>query len=334
MFKGIFIALITPFKAGKIDFIALACLIERQIAAGVSGFCLLGTTAEPPALTNKEKEEILSFCTKQIKGRAKIIVGVGANSTTHTLENIQIASQFNPDAYLVVTPYYNKPNQQGIVEHYSAIAKSTTLPIIIYNIPSRTGVSIEPASVAYLASTFDNIVGIKQSCADMDKVSEIRMLCPEDFVIYSGDDSLTLPMLALGAHGVISVASHIFGSEIKSMIRNFKTGEILAARNMHKKLYPVFRALFMAPNPIPVKAALEYKGLIEAYVRKPLVTLNEDDKIKLFRVIDQVKEELNQEKQKSELAGVICSEAPPIPAEPLNELTLHLSALQYNSGPA
>ena len=191
-------------------------------------------------------------------------------------------------------PYYNKPNQRGIIEHYSEVAQATDLPIIIYNIPSRTGVSIEPNTVAYLASKFENIVGIKQSYGDMDKVTEMKTICPKDFAIYSGDDSLTLPMLALGASGVISVASHLFGKEIKSMIRNFKAGDVLAARNMHKKLYPVFKNLFIAPNPIPVKSALAYKGIIENNLRKPLVGLTEDEKIQLYKVIDQVKQELNE----------------------------------------
>jgi 4-hydroxy-tetrahydrodipicolinate synthase len=147
-------------------------------------------------------------------------------------------------------------------------------------------------TVKTLAKKYSNIVALKQSFGDMDTITELKMSCPSDFAIYSGDDSLTLPMLSIGATGVISVASHLFGKEIKSMIRNFKSGNVLAARNMHKKLYPVFRQLFMAPNPIPVKAALKYKGLIEEYVRSPLVTLNEDEKIVLFRVIDQVKQEL------------------------------------------
>ncbi|MDE6138783.1 MAG: 4-hydroxy-tetrahydrodipicolinate synthase, partial [Candidatus Gastranaerophilales bacterium] len=191
--------------------------------------------------------------------------------------------------------YYNKPNQKGMIEHFSAVAESTDLPIILYNIPGRTGVNMLPETVAYLAEKYNNIVGLKQSFGDMDKVTELKMLCPENFVIYSGDDSLTLPMMSLGAHGVISVASHIFGSEIKSMIRNFKSGELIAARNMHKKLYPVFRNLFVAPNPVPVKAALAYKGLIHENVRKPLAVLSEEEKIELFKIIDSVKAELSEE---------------------------------------
>ena len=198
----------------------------------------------------------------------------------------KLAQKEEVDAILSVVPYYNKPSQRGMIEHFSAIAEAVDLPVILYNIPSRTGVTMQPSTVAYLAGKYENIVALKQSCPDLDMVSEIKMLCPEDFTIYSGDDSLTLPMMSVGAHGVISVASHIFGSEIKSMIRNFKTGEPLAARNMHLKLFPVFKKLFMAPNPVPVKAALAYKGLIEEYVRRPLVELTEDEKIILFSAID------------------------------------------------
>ena len=201
-----------------------------------------------------------------------LVAGTSGESPTLTNEE---------EIELVSTVKRAAANKAKII--LGAGSKSTTLPIILYNIPSRTGVMMEPKTVAYLASTFDNIVGVKQSCPDMDKVTEMRILCPDDFSIYSGDDSLTLPMLSLGVRGVISVASHLFGSEIKSMIRNFKTGEVVAARNMHKKLYPVFRALFMAPNPTPVKAALAYKGIVDEYVRKPLVTLTEDEKIELFR---------------------------------------------------
>ena len=180
-----------------------------------------------------------------------------------------------------------------MIEHFSSVAESTDLPIILYNIPSRTGVNMLPETVAFLANRHKNIVALKQSFGDMDKITELKMLCPQDFAIYSGDDSLTLPMLSLGAHGVISVASHLFGSEMKSMIRNFKTGQFLAAKNMHQTLYPVFKKLFMAPNPIPVKAALAHKGIIEEYVRKPLVTLTTAEKDELFQVLDSIKTELN-----------------------------------------
>lgn len=289
-------AMVTPMdKTGAIDYDKVEALAKHLISTGSDTLLVAGTSGESPTLTNEEEIELVSTVKRAAANKAKIILGAGSNSTESAIEYSKFAQKEEVDAILSVVPYYNKPNQRGIIEHFSAIAKSTTLPIILYNIPSRTGVMMEPKTVAYLASTFDNIVGVKQSCHDMDKVTEMRILCPDDFSIYSGDDSLTLPMLSLGVRGVISVASHLFGSEIKSMIRNFKTGEVVAARNMHKKLYPVFRALFMAPNPTPVKAALAYKGIVDEYVRKPLVTLTEDEKIELFRVIDSVKKELSEE---------------------------------------
>lgn len=287
-------AMVTPMdKSGKIDYDKVEDLTRYLIDNGSDAILVAGTTGESPTLTNEEEIELVSTVKRAAAGKAKIILGAGSNSTETAVEFSKFAQKEEVDAILSVVPYYNKPNQRGIIEHFSTVAKSTSLPIILYNIPGRTGVNMEPKTVAYLAENFENIVGVKQSFPDMDKITELKMLCPENFAIYSGDDSLTLPMLSLGAHGVISVASHLFGSEIKSMIRNFKTGEVLAARNMHKILYPVFKNLFMAPNPTPIKAALAYKGIIEDHVRKPLVTLTEDEKISLLTVVDRVKEELS-----------------------------------------
>ena len=289
-------AMVTPMdKSGNIDYDKVETLAKHLINSGSEAILVAGTSGESPTLTNEEEIELVSTVKRAVANKAKIILGAGSNSTQSAVEYTKFAQKEEVDAILSVVPYYNKPTQRGIVEHFSAIAESTRLPIILYNIPSRTGVNMLPETVAYLAEKYSNIIGVKQSCPDMDMVSEMKMLCPDDFVIYSGDDSLTLPMVALGAHGVISVASHLFGSEIKSMIRNFKSGEYIAARNMHKTLYPVFKKLFMAPNPIPVKAALEYKGIIESYVRKPLVTLTDEEKIELFKVIDRVKSELSEE---------------------------------------
>ena len=289
-------AMVTPMeRSGAIDYDKVESLAKHLIESGSDTLLVAGTTGESPTLTNEEEIELVNSVKRAVANKAKIILGAGSNSTESAIEYSKFAQKEGVDAILSVVPYYNKPNQRGMIEHFSAIAQATSLPIILYNIPGRTGVNMLPETVAYLARKYDNIVGIKQSFGDMDQVTELRMLCPEDFVIYSGDDSLTLPMLSLGAHGVISVASHIFGSEIKSMIRNFKSGELIAARNMQKKLYPAFRKLFMAPNPTPVKAALAYKGYINDYVRKPLVTLTEEEKIELFKVIDSVKAELNTE---------------------------------------
>ena len=289
-------AMVTPMNAKReIDYNHVESLTKHLIEHGSDAVLVCGTTGETPTLTHEEEVELISTVKRAAANRAKVIAGAGSNSTETAVMAAKLAQKEEVDAILSVVPYYNKPNQRGMIEHFSAVAEATDLPIILYNIPGRTGVNMLPETVAHLARKYNNIVGVKQSFGDMDQVTELRMLCPEDFVIYSGDDSLTLPMLSLGAHGVISVASHIFGSEIKSMIRNFKSGELIAARNMQKKLYPAFRKLFMAPNPTPVKAALSYKGHINDYVRKPLVTLTEEEKIDLFKVIDSVKAELNAE---------------------------------------
>lgn len=285
-------AMVTPFNSKReIDYNKVEELTKHLITHGTDTVLVAGTTGEGPTLTHEEEIEVLSTVKRAVANKAKVIMNAGSNSTETAIMTAKLAQKEDVDAILSVVPYYNKPNQKGMYEHFSAIASSTDLPVIIYNIPGRTGVNMLPETVAKLAKDFSNIVGIKQSFADMDAVTEMKLLCPEDFSVYSGDDSLTLPMMSLGARGVVSVASHIFGSELKSMIRNYKTGEFLAALNMHKKLYPSFRKLFMAPNPVPVKAALAHKGIIEEYVRRPLVELTQDEKTELFKVLDAVKED-------------------------------------------
>lgn len=288
-------AMVTPMgKDGVIDYDKVELLADYLVKSGSDAILVAGTTGESPTLTNEEEIELVSSVKRAAKNRVKIILGAGSNSTASAVEYSKFAQKEEVDAILSVVPYYNKPNQKGLIEHFSAVAESTDLPVIMYNIPSRTGINMLPETAAYLAEKYDNIVALKQSFGDMDKVTELKTLCPKDFAIYSGDDSLTLPMLSLGAQGVISVASHIFGTELKSMIRNFKTGQFLAAKNMHQTLYPVFKKLFMAPNPIPVKAALAHEGLIEEYVRKPLTVLDESEKEELYKVLDSVKAELGK----------------------------------------
>ncbi len=204
------------------------------------------------------------------------------------------APESGADAILSVVPYYNKPNQKGMIEHFGAIAKSVDLPIILYNIPGRTGVDMSPETIAFLAKEYSNIVAVKQSNPNLDLISEIRMLTPDDFAIYSGDDSLTLPMLSLGAHGVVSVASHVIGNEIKSMIHNFKSGQVVAASNMHKILYPLFKKIFIAPNPTPIKALLSKLDLIENSARRPLVELDEQERLELSECLNKVFRKLNK----------------------------------------
>lgn len=283
-------AMVTPFNSKReIDYNKAEELAQYLMEHGSDAILVAGTTGEGPTLTHEEEFELLSTVKRAVANKCKVIMNAGSNSTQTAVTSAKWAQKEDVDAILSVVPYYNKPSQDGMFEHFSAIAESTKLPIIIYNIPSRTGVNMQPQTVAKLAEKYENIVAIKQSFGDMDAVTEMKILCPDDFSVYSGDDSLTLPMMSLGARGVVSVASHIFGSELKSMIRNYKTGEILAALNMHKKLYPAFRKLFMAPNPVPVKAALARMGIIEEYLRKPLVEMSEADKKELFKVLDKVK---------------------------------------------
>lgn len=286
-------AMVTPLNGKReIDYNRAEELAKYLINNGSEALLVAGTTGESPTLTHEEELELLSTIKRAAANRAKVIMGTGSNSTETAVKMTKLAKKEDVDAVLSVVPYYNKPSQKGMIEHFSAVAEASDLPVILYNIPSRTGVNMLAETVAYLAEKYSNIVALKQSCPDMDAISELRIQCPADFAIYSGDDSLTLPMLSLGAHGVISVASHIFGAEIKSMIRNYKTGEVLASRNMHKTLFPVFKKLFMAPNPVPVKAALAHINLIEDYVRRPLVELDDMQKTELFAVLDSVKAEL------------------------------------------
>ena len=282
-------AMVTPFNEKRdVDYEKVEALEFQLANTGSDAILVTGTTGEAPTLTYDEEIEILSSVRRAVNGQTKVIMGAGSNSTETAIRTAKLAEKEGADAILSVVPYYNKPSQAGMIAHFSAVAEAVDLPIILYNIPSRTGVNMSVETVKTLARKYDNIVGLKQSNADMDMLTELKTSCPNDFVIYSGDDSLTLPMLSLGAYGVISVASHLFGKEIKSMIRNFKTGDVMTAKNMHIKLYPIFKKLFMAPNPVPVKAALAYKELIEDYVRRPLVELTPAEKAELIFTLDSI----------------------------------------------
>ncbi len=281
-------AMITPFKEDlSVDYNALERLVNHLIETGSDAILVAGTTGETPTLSHDEEAEIFSFVKKVVNSRVKIIMGAGSNSTETAVSSSLKAKELGADAILTVVPYYNKPSQKGMYEHFSSVASSVDLPVILYNIPGRTGVNMLPATVSKLAKEFKNIVAVKQSNSDLDLISDIKSLCPEDFTIYCGDDSLTLPMMSLGAHGVISVASHIAGKEIKNMVNAFKSGRVQEALKIHLNLYPLFRKIFMAPNPVPVKSALAHFGLINEYVRKPLVTLDDSEKQELFSVVDK-----------------------------------------------
>ena len=284
-------AMITPFnKDLSIDFQSLEKLVNHLIETGTDAILVAGTTGETPTLTHEEEAQIFDFVKKVVNGRVKIIMGTGSNCTETAVKSAINAEKNGADAILTVVPYYNKPSQKGMYEHFSAIAKAVKLPIILYNIPGRTGVNMQPATIAKLAKEFKNIVAVKQSNSDLDLISDIKSFCPDDFAVYSGDDSLTLPMMSLGAHGVISVASHIQGRKVKQMVQAFKSGKNEEALKLHLHLYPLFRKLFMAPNPVPVKAALTKIGVIkEDTVRRPLVELDTEEMKELQTVLNLYK---------------------------------------------
>ena len=281
-------AMITPMNSKKeIDYNSLEKLLVHLVDNGSDALLIAGTTGESPTLTHEEEVELFSFVKAKVGSKCKLIMGAGSNCTITAVKATQNAKAAGADAILSVVPYYNKPSQKGLLAHFSTIAESTDLPIILYKIPGRTGISMKPETIAELANKYNNIVAVKQSLADMDIITETRRLCPDDFLIYSGDDSLTLPMMSVGAYGVISVASHVIGKEMKSMINLYKSGRFEEATAMHLKLYPLFKKIFMAPNPVPIKQCLAKMGIIENYVRLPLVPLDEKEQSELYSVLEQ-----------------------------------------------
>ena len=279
-------AMVTPFNENfEVDYNTVEKLADYLINNGSDAILVAGTTGESPTLTHEEELEILKVVKNVVGNKAKVVMGAGSNSTKTAVETSKKVEKAGADAILSVVPYYNKPSQAGLLEHFGQIAKATSLPIILYNIPGRTGINMEPETISKLVQNHKNIAAVKQSNPNIDLVTEIRIQTPDDFVIYSGDDSLTLPMLAIGAYGVISVASHIVGKDIKQIITEFKSGNIAKAKEIHLKSYPMFKAIFTSPNPIPVKAVLAKQGLLEETVRSPLVKLTASEKEKLYNSI-------------------------------------------------
>ncbi len=290
-FGKVISAMVTPFDHNlEVDYEKAVKLAEKIVSEGTDTVLLAGTTGESPTLSFEEKLQLFEEVKKGLNGKAPIMAGTGGNDTKASIELSKEAEKIGVDGILLVVPYYNKPPQDALYEHYKAIAKSVDLPIILYNVPSRTVTNLEPKTVAKLAE-IDNIIGIKDACGNMDQISNLKLLLPENFKIYSGDDSLTLPMLSLGCHGVISVASQVVGNEIQEMITSYLEGEINKAREMHFKLMPVFNAMFVTTNPIPVKAALNMTGFNVGSLRAPLREINEQEKevlvnsLKTFRKI-------------------------------------------------
>ncbi len=284
-FGRLLTAMVTPFlDNGEVDYAEVKRLAVHLIENGNDSILVCGTTAETPTLTHEEKVNIVKTVKEAVGERAKIVVGTGTNCTRTTIEATKEMEALGADGILVVEPYYNKPSQEGMYQHFKAVAEATSLPIILYNIPGRCGVNMTPELIARLAQ-IPNIVAVKEAGGSVEQVSKIRTLVPDDFVIYSGDDSLTLPMMSVGAYGVISVAAHVAGKEIRAMIDAYVAGNVVEAAQWHKKLYPIFKSLFITANPVPVKYALSQVGFGNGKVRLPLVEANDSEKAIVFQTM-------------------------------------------------
>ena len=270
MFAGTFTALVTPFKNDLVDEAAFAQLIEAQIAAGVTGIVPVGTTGESPTLNDAEHRRVIEMGVQFAKGRCKVIGGTGSNSTSEAVAMTVEAEKLGCDGALLIAPYYNKPSQEGLYHHFAKIAKATKLPLVLYSIPARCGIEISVEVTARLAKAFPNIVAMKEAGGAVERVSALRAVVPESFTILSGDDSLTLPFMSAGAVGVISVASNIVPAEVVALVKAALKGDYAKARELHFKLYPLFKDLFIEPNPVPIKFALAAQGRMLSDVRLPL----------------------------------------------------------------
>ena len=280
MFEGVFTALVTPFRDGEIDEPALRELVELQVAAGVDGVAPCGSTGEAATLSHAEHGRVVQIVVETARRRIQVLAGTGSNNTRESIELTRHAKRVGADGALLISPYYNKPTQEGIVAHYTAIARDTAFPLVVYNIPGRTASNILPSTLARLADV-EHVVGVKEACGDIAQISEVVALCPEAFVVLSGDDALTLPVLAVGGRGVISTASNIAPREVVELVRAFQAGDHARALRMHQRLLPLFKALFCETNPIPVKAALALQGRIRDEMRLPLTPLSQANRERL-----------------------------------------------------
>jgi 4-hydroxy-tetrahydrodipicolinate synthase len=286
MFSGAFTALITPFRNGEVDVEALEGLVEFQIGHGVNGLVPCGTTGETPALSEEEDRVVVETVVRVTNGRVPVVAGTGSNSTDMAIKYTKMAEEVGADGSLQVAPYYNKPTQEGLFRHFTAIAESTDLPLILYNIPGRTSVTISVETMARLAE-IPNIVGVKDSTLSMNMISDIRSACGEEFDILSGDDPMTLPLVALGGVGVISVASNVAPGAVSDMVGALLGGYWERGRELHYELLPLFRALFVETNPIPVKTAASLLGLCSDEMRLPMIPLSGENLRTLQRAMEE-----------------------------------------------
>ncbi|HOW28743.1 MAG TPA: 4-hydroxy-tetrahydrodipicolinate synthase [Elusimicrobiota bacterium] len=281
MFEGSCVALVTPFSKGRVDEKKLRDLVEFHIAEGTQAIVPCGTTGESATLSHREHGRVIEVVVRAARKRIQVIAGTGSNSTREAVEMTRHAKSVGADACLLITPYYNKPTQTGLVHHFRTVARSVSVPIVLYNVPSRTGVNMLPATVIELARSEKNIVGIKEASGNLDQSSEIRKALPKDFSLYSGDDSLTLPILSLGGQGVISVVANIIPRDVAEMCDAWRSGDTDRARELHLKMFPLFKAVFIETNPIPVKTAMGRMRLCSSELRLPLVAMSAENRKKL-----------------------------------------------------
>lgn len=285
LLPGCITALITPFKGEELDLEGLRANIRFQLQAGVKGILVCGSTGEAPNLTDEEWELVVQTAVAEAGGRIPVIAGAGTNSTRKSIRQIRKAEELNVDAVLVVAPYYNKPTQEGLYRHFRACAEATRLPLIVYNIPPRSVVNIQPITIERLAKDCPNIIAVKEASGNLDQVSEILVRCQSRLTVYSGDDSLTLPILALGGVGVISVVSNILPAEVQNLVDDYFAGRVDSARHRHLKLFPLIKALFIETNPVPIKAAMQMLGMAAGEPRLPLCPLTPDARVLLRRAL-------------------------------------------------
>jgi len=280
VFEGVFTALITPMRDGAVDERALHELVELQIAAGVDGIVPCGSTGEAATLSHAEHRRVIEVVVAASRGRVQVLAGTGSNSTTEAIALTRHAKEAGADGALLISPYYNKPTQDGVVAHYAAIARETAFPLVVYNIPGRTASNLLPATFARLAE-IEQIVGVKESSGDLNQMAHLIANVPDSFVVLAGDDWATLPLLSIGGRGVISTTSNVAPSEMVSLVRAFRAGDLVRARDVHYRLLPLFDALFCETNPIPVKAAVAMRGLCRDDIRLPLTPLTAPNRERL-----------------------------------------------------
>lgn len=285
MFEGTTVAIVTPFTNGAVDEKKLRELVRFHMKKGTNAIVPCGTTGESPTLSHAEHDRVIEICIDEAAGKIPILAGTGSNATIEAIRLTQHAAKAGADGALVVTPYYNKPMQEGLYLHFKAVAESVDIPIILYNIPGRTSRNIEPATMARLARDCKNIIGVKEAAGSIEQMQAIKKVCPKNFMLLSGDDALTLPLLSIGGCGIISVVANIIPQDVNKMIAAFNAGDMKKAQALHYKMLPLINAMFIETNPAPVKAAMEMLGMCSGDLRLPMCRISKDSEAKVRQAL-------------------------------------------------